>query len=181
MGNSTIDNLKKTLGMGARSNKYRVIIFDKGNEETLEPRIGDLLCKTTTLPGRSFADIEVWNQGRLTVIAGPASFEGTWNVTFMDTENHSLRGRFLNWMEFIDSVANHKKESSNHDSYMSSAILQQLSTVDNSVTAEYLFNDVYPKSISESTYSDESEDLLEFSVEFNYTSFEKMKDDEDEE
>ena len=168
MGSSVINALKNTLGMGARTNKYRVVIsgvagVGGGNV--------DVLAKSTSIPGRSFPDIEVWNQGRLTVIAGDASFEGTWSVTFMDNESHSLRRQFIRWMEFIDSPISHSREASSHDSYMGRGIVQQLSTINNTAKASYVFEDIWPKSISESSLSDETSDMVEFTVEFNYTSW----------
>jgi hypothetical protein len=51
--------------------------------------------------------------------------------------------------------------------------MQQLSTVDNSVTATYTFQDIWPKSISETSMADDSSSLVEFSVEFNYSTWSK--------
>ena len=172
MGNSQIDSLKKTLGMGARANKYRVTINGTGTSFAFGEE-ADLLCKSASIPGRSFADIEVWNQGRLTIVAGDAQFDGTWTVTFMDTEDHKIRSQFIDWMEYIDSVVNHSRGAVDHNSYMNEAKLQQLSTYDNSVKATYTLLDVYPRSLSDSSMSDDSSDLLEFSVEFNYSSWVK--------
>jgi len=171
MGNSKISELKRTLGMGARANKYRVTIVGVGGGPN-GPMV-DTLAKATAIPSRSTHEVEIWNQGKLTVIAGDADFSGTWNVTFMDTEDHSLRGQFIDWMEFIDSVAANSRGASDHSSYMSVGILQQLSTIDNSVTATYTFSDIWPKSISDSALSDDSSDMIEFSVEFNFTSWAK--------
>ena len=172
MGNSQIQMLKTTLGIGARANKYRVTINGTGTNFAVG-EIGDILCKSTSLPGRSFADIEVWNQGRLTVVAGDAQYDGTWSCTFLDDEGHALRSLFIDWMEYIDSVINHSRDAVDHSSYMNDAILEQLSTVDNSVTATYTLFDVYPKSLSDSNYGDDSQDLIEFTVEFNFSSWQK--------
>jgi len=167
-----IDELKSTLGMGARANKYRVIINGVAGGPS-GPEV-DTLTKSASVPGRSFNEIEVWNQGRLTVIAGEADFGGTWSVTFMDDEKHTLRGKFIAWMEFIDSVAKHSSDASSHEDYVTTSELHQLSTVDNKPTAKYKFNDIWPKSISDSAMSDESSEMIEFTVEFNYTSWEKI-------
>ena len=166
---SSIDNLKNTLGMGARANKYRVIINGVGGGPFGE--YIDILAKNTTIPGRSVADIEVWNQGRLTVVAGDASFDGTWSVTFMDTEDHSLRKKFIAWMEYIDSVIKHERDAISHSSYMTTAEVQQLSTVDNSKKVSYIFEDLWPKNISDSNLDDSNSEMIEFTVEFNYTSW----------
>lgn len=171
MGSSVINTLKQTLGMGARANKYRIIINGVGGGPS-GPMV-DTLAKSTTIPSRSFHEVEIWNQGKLTVIAGDADFSGTWSVTFMDTEDHALRGQFLQWMEFMDSVTKNSRGASDHSSYMTTAELNQLSTIDNKITATYIFEDLWPKNISDSTLSDDSTDILEFSVEFNFTSWAK--------
>lgn len=170
MGSGKIDILKNTLGMGARANKYRIIINGVGGGPSGSK--ADTLAVSTTIPGRAFHDIEVWNQGRLTTIAGDADFSGTWSVTFMDTQDHSLRKEFIAWMEFIDSATKHDREAGDHSSYMTTAEVQQLSTVDNSTTATYTFQDVWPKSISDSSLGDASSEMVEFTVEFNFTTWE---------
>ena len=170
MSNSAITGLKTTLGMGARANKYRVDISGSGG---VRGAFVDVLCKSTAIPARAFNDIAVWNQGRLVNIAGDVDFSGTWSCTFIDDENHSLRGAVLAWMEQIDSSKTHSRRVSAHNDYMKTAILQQLSTIDNTPTATYVFEDVWPKSISDSSLDDSNGDLIEFTVEFEYSSWAK--------
>ncbi len=171
MSNSAIDKLKSTLGIGARTNKYKVII--NGVLGGPSGEIIDTLAKSASIPSVSFNEIEVWNQGRLTTIAGDISYAGTWTVTFIDDEEHTLRGKFIKWAEAIDNAIKHSSTASSHSSYMSTAELHQLSTIDNSVKAKYKFDDVWPKNISESAMSDETSDMVEFTVEFNYTTWSK--------
>jgi len=166
-----LDELKTTLGIGARTNKYKVIINGVGGGPS--GPIADVLAVSTTIPARSFADVEVWIQGRLVTIAGDATFNDSWSVTFMDDEEHTLRGKFIDWMEYIDSVAKNSRGAADHSSYMTTALVQQLSTIDNSKKAEYTFNNLYPKSLSDSVLSDMVGELLKFTVEFNYTHWEK--------
>jgi hypothetical protein len=169
MGNFKIDDLKNTLGLGARTNKYQIILNGVGGGPSGEQV--NTLAKSASIPGRSFAEVEIWNQGRLTTVAGDADFGGTWSVTFLDDEYHSLRMQFIAWMEYIDSVANHDRAASSHDDYMSTAQMIQLSTVDNSPTITYEFADIWPKTISDTAMSDDSPGMVEFTVEFNYTSW----------
>ncbi len=168
---SVIDSLKSTLGIGARTNKYRVII--SGVLGGPSGDVVDVLAKSASIPGVSMAEIEVWNQGRLTVIAGDISYAGTWTVTFLDDEQHSLRGKFIKWIESIDNAIDHSSNAGGHNDYMSTGELHQLSTVDNSLTTKYIFDDIWPKNISETSMSDESSGMVEFSVEFNYTTWSK--------
>ena len=55
MGNSAIDELKSTLGIGARANKYRVII--NGVLGGPSGKMIDVLAKSASIPGRSFNEI----------------------------------------------------------------------------------------------------------------------------
>jgi hypothetical protein len=173
MGNSAISDLKTKLGLGARANKYKVTLVAKGGGP--EDDMVDIFAKTASIPARSINDIEVWNQGRLTTIAGGADFSGTWSVTFMDTEEHTLRGKFLKWMDYIDSHEKHSRGATDHSAYMGTATLEQLSTKDNTTKAKYKFDGIWPKSISDSSLGDSTDELIEFTVEFNYDSWEKTK------
>jgi len=171
MGCSAINILKNTLGMGARTNKFKVIISGRGGGPS--GNNVDVLAVSASIPSRSFTEIPIWNQGRLTAIAGAADFGNTWSVTFMDDESHSLRGQFLAWMEFIDSVANHARASGSHSAYMGTAQMQQLSTITNATVATYKFEDVWPKSISDSSMDESNSAMVTFSVDFNCTSWSK--------
>jgi len=168
---SVIDELKTTLGMGARTNKYKVIINGVLGGPT--GKIVDTFAKSASIPTVSFNEIEIWNQGRLVTIAGDISYSGTWTVTFIDDEKHTLRSKFIKWLEAIDNAETHSSLAGSHSNYMSTAIMQQLSTVDNSVTTTYTFQDIWPKSISETPMADDSSSLVEFSVEFNYSTWSK--------
>ena len=163
-----INELKRTLGVGARANRYRVIIPSKGNGP--DSSLINILVKGASFPSRSFADIDIFVQGKKITIAGEAQYDGTWTLTFLDTEDHSLRGAFNNWMTYIDNINANNREAQEATDYMTDgAKIQQLSTVDNSVKAEYSFFNLYPKSISEITVADDNEGLVEFTVEFNYS------------
>jgi len=167
-----LDDLKKTLGMGARSNKYKIILSSPSGGPDGEEI--NTLAKSTTIPGRSFNDIQVWYQGRLITVAGDAQYDSTWSVTFLDDEKHSLRTKFNNWMEFIDSVKNDKRISTDNPSYMTSVKLSQLSSVTGYPTATYELYDVYPKSMSDISFSDDNSSLIEFTIEFNFSYWEKI-------
>ena len=171
MANSEISKLKRTLGLGGRTNKYKIILNGVGGGPTGETV--DILAKSTTMPGRSFNDISIYVQGRRVIVAGEATYDGTWSVVFNDNDKHDLRTKFNKWMEFIDSVATNSRGAQDHTSYMSTAILQQLSSSDNSVTAEYELYNIYPKNLSEITLGDDISSIIEFTVEFNYSHWKK--------
>jgi hypothetical protein len=162
----TLSELKHTLGIGGRTNKYKVVMNGKTNVDNFTV---NTFVKSATIPGRSFADVEVHVQGRLITIAGDAQYDGTWTLTFLDTEQHTLRKQFLAWMNYIDEFESHKRGVNTANDYMTESTIHQLSTIDNTPTASYTLYNVYPKSISEISYSDENSSMIEFSVEFNYS------------
>lgn len=168
MASNTLQNMKNMLGMGARANKYRITLSGLQGVDDL---MVDTFARSTEIPGRSFSEIDVWDQGRKTTILGNASFDGTWSVVFIDTEDHSLRRKFLDWMEYMDSVIKNSKTATSHVDYMTTSMVEQLSTIDNVITATYVFENVFPRSISSSSVSDENSSLIEFTVEFNYSSW----------
>jgi len=169
MANSKLTQLKDTLGIGARLNKYKVMLAAPQGP-TDDVKI-DVLCKGGAIPAKTVGIVEVWNQGRKLIIAGDSTFENTWTLTFWDDESHSLRKSFDDWLLFIDDFENHKREISDHNSYMTSAAkIQQLSTIDNSMVAEYNFHNLWPTSIAAIEMADETIDTLaEFTVDFAYS------------
>ena len=169
---SVLSDLKQALGIGARTNRYRVII--DGVLGGPSGNVVNTLAKETTIPEVSFNDIEVWGQGKLVTVAGDISYSGTWRVTFYDDEKHTLRGKFLKWMIAIDNAFKNDSEASSHSDYMTTAKIQQLSTIDNSVKVTYEFQDIWPKHISGGTMSDDTPGLLEFTVEFNYSTWKRI-------
>ena len=168
MGNSEIQKLKRTLGMGARSNKYRIMI-PKLSEFGISNEMPDILVKNTTMPGKSFTDVQVWVQGRQLTVAGDAVYEGSWNCTFHDTEDHILRNAFKDWMTYIDSFENHDRDAIDAKSYMTTIRIDQLSAIDNRRTTTCELQNAYVKSISEISFADDASTLIEFSAEFNYS------------
>jgi len=172
MANSKLNELKNTLGMGARVNKYKVMLAAPvGPNDDVKI---DVLCKGSSIPAKTIGQIEVWNQGRKVIIAGDAQFENAWSLTFWDDQTLSLRKSFDDWLLFIDNFDEHSRGlSDDHNSYMTSAAkVQQLSTIDNSVTAEYTFYNMWPTGISSIDLADESIDTLaEFTVDFAFSHF----------
>jgi len=173
---SKLRHLKYTLGMGARTNKYDINIASPLGDT------GDMfntLAKSVNLPGKSFADIEVHIQGKLITVAGDTQYDGTLSITFMDTEEHKVRTAIIDWMNFIDDTTSNSRGATDHSSYMSHCIIRQLNdrlNTDGSrqATASYRINNIYPKSISEIQYSNETSGILEFTVDFNFSSWEKI-------
>lgn len=169
-GDKTLSTLKSRLGLGARTNKYKVLInpIAGGSAEML-----NTLVKSASIPSRSFTDVQVIIQGKPITIAGEAQYEGSWSVTFYDTQDHDIRSAIIAWMDYIDDFNSVTRGASNASSYLTTAAVQQLDTSNNNVTAEYTLYNVYPKSISDTQLSDDSTGLVEFSVDFSFSSWRK--------
>jgi len=169
-----LDDLKTNLGMGARGNKYKVMIAAPvGNSDDA---IIDTICKGASIPAKTMGQIEVWNQGRKLIIAGDAQFENTWSLTFWNTQDLSLRNSFDDWITFIDSVETNTRGAVEHKDYMTEgAKVQQLSATDNSVVATYEFKNLWPTNISSIELADDAVDAItEFTVDFAYSHWIKV-------
>ncbi|MHB8098012.1 MAG: hypothetical protein ACYDD5_00270 [Sulfuricurvum sp.] len=166
---SVLQELKDTLKMGSRGNKYKVMLAAPMGPT--DDFIVNTLAKGGAIPAKTVGTIDVWSQGRKLVIAGDAAYENTWNLTFYNTQDHALRTGFDKWMLFIDSIDSHSRGASEHSAYMAEgAQIQQLSTTDNSVTATYNFYNLWPTSISAIDMADDQQDTVtEFSVDFAYS------------
>jgi len=169
-----LQDLKSTLGMGARANRYKVMLsapIGPSDDFTL-----NTLCKGASIPAKTIGQIEVEKQGRKLVIAGDASYENTWTLTFWNTEEMDLKKGFEDWLDYIDNMVTHSRGASTHNDYMTEgAKIQQLSTIDNSVKAEYKFFNFWATNISIIDLADDSRDTItEFSVDFAFSHFERI-------
>ena len=94
---SKISELKYVLGTGARNNKYRVYIpmFDELGGGL------DILVQTASLPGKSLTPTEMIIKGRKTYLRGDMAFDGSWEMSFFNTEDMKERAYFIAWMNAI--------------------------------------------------------------------------------
>jgi len=171
-----LQELKTTLAMGARSNKYKVIL-------TLPSAVGtapaeaelNALCKGASIPAKSIGQIEVFSQGRKLVMAGDAEFENTWSLTFYNTQDHNLRSAFIAWMDFIDNFNDEIRGADSNANYMvEQAQVHQLNTTDNSTTASYMFYNLWPTNISAIDVADETNnEISETTVDFAFSHWTK--------
>jgi hypothetical protein len=161
-----INDMKNALQGGARSNKYRVYLEKIGDSKT-----ADLLCKSSSFPGKTIGEIEVWNQGRKLIIPGDTSFTNEWTLSFYNTQDHKLRLNIIEWMRQIDDFKENK-HASDVDSISSEMKVFQINA-DGSEGQGYIFYNVFPKDIGEITVEDESADAIqEFDVSFSFTNWE---------
>jgi len=94
-----ISEILDVVKSGARKNKYRVTVPTAGGLS----RDIDILCHTTSLPGKTLTPTEMIVKGRKALIRGEMSFDGSWEMTIYNTEDMEARNYFLEW---IDEVMN---------------------------------------------------------------------------
>ena len=97
-----MSKVRETLNLiqsGARSNKYRILYPLFGQEI-------DILCHSTSNPGREIGTTEVFLKGRKYQMAGDMSDEGTWNMTIYNTEDFLVRSFFLTIIAGIQNFNN---------------------------------------------------------------------------
>ena len=162
---NAISDLKTTLGAGVRTTKYKVNINTPGSLDTI-----DTLCKATSFPQVTIGQIEVWSQGRKAMLQGETEFDNTWDVTFYETEDHSLRSEFIQWMKDIDDT---KTNTHVDEVAMKTAKVFQLDGAGEE-TAEYEFTNLWPQVVSSLEMSDDSVNAIgEFTVTFSFDFWEK--------
>jgi len=167
--NKRINQLKATLGHGARANKYRVVVSipkSSGSSEDV-----DVLAKTATVPERTVGVAPVWTQGRKISLAGDEAYSESFDVEFYLLQDHSNRDIFNEWMNEVDNYNAHNRGSIAHE-YMSNLELSQLDTVNGEVLKTYNIMDVFPISISELAFGSETNDEVSvFTVTFAFSSY----------
>jgi hypothetical protein len=169
MASGKLQELKTALAMGARGNKYRVMLAAPVGPN--DDQLIDTVCKGGSIPAKTIGQIEIWTQGRKLVVAGDATFENAWNLTFWNTQDMALRYAFDKWLTFIDDMETHSRGATDHISYMTeTANISQLNTTSNEITATYEFRNLWPTGISAIDMADDQQDTItEFSVDLAYS------------
>lgn len=169
MASSKINELKTAIGAGARVNRYKIeltipaTVPTKGNWTN-----ADLLCKASTFPSMTVAQIEVFNQGRKLLIPGDTSYTNTWTVSFYNTADHVLRTDIISWMRSMDHFQNNTHSGKPEDIFLDLKVNQL--DGDGNITTTYTFHNCWPTEVGEISVADESDGgIQEFDVTFSFT------------
>ena len=159
--NTHLEKFKRKIGLGARTNKFIVSIlhpyFDTEDS---------YLVKEVTRPNIGQYDIDLFFQGKQYTLSGEVDTSSTITITFYDNDKLELFKKILSWKNDI------RKSPISTKKYMYRLELTQLNTIDNKANIKFIYYNVYPKNISDVTYSYSNIDnLMEFSVEFQYSNF----------
>ena len=156
---------------GARANQFRAYL----HFPTYVP-LGDFegyraqfLCKATSLPASTIADVPVNYRGREVHFAGERTFQ-PWTVTIYNDATFGLRNAFETWQSGIQRYAA-TEGITKPSEYQSELEVYQLDR--NGATLKiYKFTDAYPINISAIDLSyDTINQMEEFQVEFQYNYF----------
>lgn len=171
---NVIQDLRNTLGRGARTNKFEIQFHPlAGLGAPAELReIGSLLAKSASFPGKTINSAEAFLRGRKTLLQGMTDYGNTWEVTFYETLDHQVRTWFGLWMRLMDDDVT---DSHNHV-YLSSANVSQLDKNNNkggfAADGNYTLLNVWPQSISESTIdSSTPSEIMTVTVTFAFDSY----------
>lgn len=170
-----ISQLKNTLGIGARANKYRVY-FSFPTAVTPMPGIDSkslsLVCnRCDGFPQSEISSSELWIGGRKLIIPKQAeSNGGDWTADFYNDEEHKLRNSFVKWLRAIDHLPTNSSVGV-PNTIMTTLRVAQLDSANNE-TVVYNFYDVFVKSVSAIEFNGTSPaDPETFTVTFSYTYF----------
>lgn len=184
MALATIENLKTTLGIGARPNLFRLeftwptnVLTLLGSAAAVITTKANYLCKAAAIPAFTVGVIEVpYRGGRRIKVPGDRTF-GDWTVTFLSDEAHYMRNFLNTWTEYIKSS---NYESSSLRAVGSATATDFDYTVDieiyqldskGVIARHYKLFDAFPTDVGAIDLSfDSTDSISEFTATFQYHS-----------
>jgi hypothetical protein len=170
MAITTISELKAGIGVGARSNLFRVTIPGIENSERFS-----FLCKGAQLPGSTLGLIDVpFMAGRRYKLAGDRTFT-EWTTTIMNDQNFTIRETLENLQKLYgvtdyDSPISKTRTGASITEFNTIEV-EQFDLAGNVVYKYNLFN-AWPSEISTIDLSYDSVDTLEeFTCTWSYDYF----------
>ena len=126
-------------------------------------------ARSAKLPAYKLSTKEIDFQGQKIRIAGPAEFDGNWDVEFLLDESHSLRHAFLGWMQATYD-ANKMHHTAPADYKRNNVRIEQVSKNGQTVST-YNFVGVFPSNVSEIALEQGSTEPEKFTVSLSYDYF----------
>lgn len=180
MAFSSIDNLKTTLGLGARANLFEVVltlpVFSSTNVQGTAAKTAaeattfdlNILVKAAQVPAFTVGVIEVpYKAGRRIKIPGDRTF-ADWTVTIINDEKHVARRAFTAWIDSISKGNYDSASKSFQKDYLTTLFVTQYKNGGGDVRSYRLVN-AFPTDVSGVDLSMDSTDTLsEFTVNFQY-------------
>ncbi len=184
---SKINDTLYALQSGARTNKYRILLRDFGEDI-------DIVCNATVMPGRSLSTTEVFIKGRKYRLAAESEDEGIWEITFYNTPDLFHRRVFLAMIGDIHNFSvptylggdgvNPDAPIANGDvfsriveiimggvqqgNYKQDIVIQQLDFNENTI-GEAIIHNAFVTTVGSIEYSDETQGVSTTSVTFTWS------------
>jgi len=161
----------KLAGGGARANQFKVTMPFPGYAQ-VGGEIEDLafLCRATSIPTMTIAQVDVPFRGRVVKIAGDRTIPN-WSITVLNDTNFKLRNAFERWQNGINNMTDNEGLTNPVD-YQVDAFIDHLDRNGNTIKS-YTLRGAYPLIISDIPLDfDEKTEIETFTVEFAYQYFE---------
>tara|TARA_R110002073_G_scaffold19062_1_gene70060 strand:+ start:489 stop:1052 length:564 start_codon:yes stop_codon:yes gene_type:complete len=170
---TSINDFKAALiGGGARANQFRVTITaPAGIAIGLATERTSLLCRASTLPAQTLAEIAIPFRGRQIYIAGDRTFDEPWTATFMNDTDFMVRTAMERWANGINDLVENTGVIAPSD-YQTDLTVEQLDR-DDTVLKSYIFRNAWPTTVGAiELTSDQADAIEEFEVTWRYQHFE---------
>lgn len=161
MSNMSLSVVKRLLGGNQRKNQFFTMLLTK--TQLIPLPITPMSIVSASLPSRKLSELSVNDLGTTYKIAGDTTFDD-WNVTIRTYQYIDYR-QIKSWCELIHSPMNAKRALPKD--YKSTCTLSQIDYSTGLPLTNFIIKGVYPKSIGEIEFSEESSDLVQFTVTFN--------------
>lgn len=165
---ASIEDLKGKLTQGAsKADRYRVIL---PAEFGVDGRTVDALCRATNIPGRQILTNER-TIGMMTQKMPYAFLSEDVNLTFLLTQDYSMRNYFEAWQRRIIGFDTYEVEFKNE--YARTVTIQQLNHGDESVVYACNLIRAFPSTIQAIELGDDAQNqLVQLNVQLSYTVWE---------
>ena len=169
-----ITKLKNALGIGARSNRFRIYItFPAGLDVSAMglSETCDILCKSCDGFPESKADSsEVKTQGRSYFVPKQADNGGDFKATFYNSETYDLYRAFVSWVKAVDHPVSNTTTGSPSDVSVTLKVAQLDSAESETIVGCYY--EAFCTSVANIQFSgDSASDPEEFEVTWKYSYF----------
>ena len=128
------------------------------------------LCRGTTVPTLTIAEVEVPYRGRNIYVAGDRSYDA-WEITVFSDRDQTMRAFFETWQNHMGDIGirtDRSEMGSSPSGYYANASVKQLDKNDDVLRTYHLY-DVWPTAVngSEMTF-DSGGGVMEFGVSFRF-------------
>ena len=161
----------KLAGGGSRANQFKVTMPFPGYAQ-VGGEIEDLafLCRATSIPAMTIANINVPFRGRNIKIAGDRTF-ADWSITVINDTNFKLRNAFERWQNGINNMSDNEGLTNPVD-YQVDAFVDHLDRNGNT-TKSYTLRGLFPLEVGTIALDyDQTDTIEQFDVTFSYQYFE---------